>query len=94
MTRVRSKVLLVSMQRGLNMNREREEGKSKGDKNISGRFVSLTSTLQEELESLPSGERKRSRGRCWGHALLVRQECLQYLKEFLMQQAEDLEHEM
>lgn len=60
MTWVRSKVLLVSMQRGLNMNREREEGKSKSDKTISGRFVSLTSTLQEELESLPSGERKRS----------------------------------
>lgn len=60
MTWVRSKVLLVSMQRGLNMNREREEGKSKSDKNISGRFVSLSSTPQEELESLPSGERKRS----------------------------------
>lgn len=42
------------------MNREREEGKSKSDKNISGRFVSLSSTPQEELESFPSGERKRS----------------------------------
>lgn len=55
MTWVRSKVLLVSMQRGLNMNREREEGKSKSDKNISGRFVSLTSTLQEELPGTVAG---------------------------------------
>lgn len=58
MTWVRSKVLLVSMQRGLNMNREREEGKSKSDRNISGRFVSLTSTLQEEQESLPFWRKK------------------------------------
>lgn len=39
MTRVRSKVTLVSMQRELNMTGEREEGKSRSDNNIPGRLV-------------------------------------------------------